>query len=80
MPFIPINGVALELWDSESDEAWDIELTGVKYSFREASFIEELIDEELLDKHRAGCYTKQDQDDKLSWYAQFGFKRIYGSN
>ena len=80
VPFVPFDGVTLELWhdDSEHEEATHkITLENTFYSFQHSMFIEEQADEELLEDARAGLLTSARRDDIIKWYQSFGFTRMF---
>ena len=78
VPFIPMNGISIELWcegDENNDDAVKmVELQGVYYSTRESQFIEEQVDDEMYDKYRAGDCGTLEFKEYLKQLERFGFK------
>lgn len=74
IPFIPISGVTLRLWN-EGEEALDISMEGVVFDVRDSTFKIEVQDEDA----RAAWYSGKELSvkDILDWYVTFGFKRSY---
>lgn len=79
VPFVPMNGMAVELWcdDLGGEEGkFRIQLENVYYSFSESTFIEEHDDNDLIETLRAGQCTSADKEELLNWYKAFGFARL----
>lgn len=79
VPFIPMNGVTIELWhdDSELEEqTYRITLQNTYYSFEHSLFIEEQVDEDLMEAARAGEPIFAARDELINWYKAFGFVRM----
>lgn len=77
VPFIPINGVTLELWhdDNEADEegTHKITLENTHYSFQHSMFIEEQADETLVESLRSGETVGTLRNELIKFYSLFGF-------
>jgi hypothetical protein len=80
VPFIPVNGVALELWhdDSEAEEegTHKITLENVHYSFQHSMFIEEQADDDLVLLLREGNNVNETREELIKFYSLFGFTRF----
>lgn len=79
VPFVPQEGMVLELWRDDTEEGNDtyqLELGRVYYSFRESMFIEEHDDTDLMESARAGEVIYSDREAFVEWYRTFGFKRL----
>lgn len=78
VPFIPQDGMTLELWreTEEGEDTYRLELTGVYYSLRESMFIAEQEDTDLMEAARAGEAVHSDREEFVEWYKSFGFKRL----
>lgn len=78
VPFIPQNGMTLELWREaeDGDDTYRMELSGVYYSLRDSMFVEEQDDLDLLEAARAGDLIYSDKETFVEWYKSFGFKRL----
>lgn len=79
VPFIPMNGITLELWhdDSELEEQTHlITLENTRYSFEHSMFIEEQDDVSIYESVRAGELCMAERNELIKWYSAFGFTRI----
>ena len=78
VPFVPQEGMVLELWRDDAEEGDDtylLELGPVYYSLRDSMFVEEHDDTDLMESARAGELIYSDREAFVEWYKSFGFKR-----
>lgn len=76
VPFTPVEGLTLVIPNDDDTDEHELVLGPPRYSYSESSFVEYQEDDSLMELIRNGEYTSTERDRLVSYYEQFGFKRV----